>query len=126
MASTPSTDLDLRGFPPYIVARIRAIEAELDLTWPGWRERLPFHRVEYNVKARIKWLLKRRVLLSTREGGVPCPRDWEVIVVRDGTDPKKCYAHPVVPSEAPAEDARVPPAVVAVDDLAVPAAEGSR
>lgn len=100
-------------FPPVVLAVVVAMEAELDSIWPGWRTCVPFHRVDYASKARIKWLLKRRSLLLTRVEGHPCPRDWEVLVVRDGKDSSKCYAHPVAPpvDTLPAVT-REPPAVL--------------
>ena len=99
MASTtiPPVTESHADFPPHVLARVVQLDAELDATWPGWRTCVPFHRVDYALKARIKWLLKRRSLLLTRVDGSPSPRDWDVLVVRDGRDPTRCYAHPVQP-----------------------------
>lgn len=102
-------------FPPHVLVTVGRLEAELDATWPGWRTCVPFHRTDYATKARIKWLLKRRSLLLTRVDGVPCPRDWDVLVVRDNKDPSKCYAHPVQPVlEALPAVTREPPAVITI------------
>ena len=115
MASTkiPPVAETHADFPAHVVAMVARMEAELDLMWPGWRTCVPFHRTDYAIKARIKWLLKRRSLLLTRVDGLPSPRDWDVLVVRDGQDPTKCYAHPVQPVVAQLEAVtREPPPVV--------------
>ena len=96
---SPLADLGLRwaGFPLDIIPRIVALEVELDEIHPGWRTFLRFDIVEYNRKARIKWLLKRHELLTHREQGIPAPRDWDVLIVRDTRRKDQCYAHPVLP-----------------------------
>jgi hypothetical protein len=99
------------GRPAPIVALIREVEDELDLTWPGWRTKQPFAHLDYDRLARVKWLLKRHSLLTYEQDGVPCPRDWRVIVVKDAKNPTKCYAHPVVP-QATAPDTNTEPARV--------------
>jgi hypothetical protein len=100
------------GRPARIVTMITEIEQELDLTWPGWRAKQPFDGVEYDRLARIKWLLRRHSLLTYEERGVPCPRDWRVIVLRDAKNPTKCYAHPVVPENTAPDITGDPPSVV--------------
>jgi hypothetical protein len=100
------------GRAPLILAKIEEIEVELDATWPGWRMKQPFGHLAYDHLARVKWLLKRHSLLTYEQKGIPEPRDWKVVVVRDAANPSKCFAHPVIPDrqreEAPAE----PPPVV--------------
>jgi hypothetical protein len=65
-------------------------ESELDTIWPGWRRHEPFGALPYDHRARIKWLLKRHELVAAG-------RDWPVLIVRDGKNPTKCYAHPIPP-----------------------------
>lgn len=102
----PCTD-----FPPDIRAKIAAIDAELDTIHPGWRQKQRFDQAAYDLKARIKWLLKRRSLLGSRDRGLPAPRDWAVLIVPDGKRKGQCYAHPVTPVEGPREVTREPPPV---------------
>lgn len=110
------------GRPPAIVAKINEVEAELDLTWPGWRTKQPFGHLDYDRLARVKYLLKRHALLTYEERGVPAPRDWAVIVVRDKQSPSKCYAHPVVPDRPLDGDAREPAPVVQIEPPPLPSA----
>ena len=84
-------------FPPRAQNEILSIESELDTLWPGWRQKLRFDKVEYDLKFKLKGLLKKHMLLTRREGGHPAPRYWDVLVVRDGQDKTKCYAHPIMP-----------------------------
>ena len=102
------------GRPAHIVTLIAEVEQELDLTWPGWRAKQPFGGLPYDHLARVKWLLKRHSLLTYEERGIPCPRDWKVIVVRDAKNPSKCYAHPVVPENPVAGVAGEPARLVEI------------
>lgn len=77
--------------------KIQAIESELDTIWHkgrargGWRSKEPFDKVEPKLKARIKWLLKRRDCLLHG-------RDWEVeIVTPDPRRPGRCFAVAIEP-----------------------------
>ena len=99
--------------PLSIAAKVAELEQELDELHPGWRERLPFDRLEYNTLARVKWALKRLSLLQHTEGGYPAPRDWEVLIVQDGRNKRKCYAHPVIPAQTSAAPTRNPPSPLA-------------
>lgn len=107
--SYPYPSPQYADFSPPIRAKLAEVERELDLLHPGWRQKQRFDTFEYDTKARIKWLLKRLSLLGTREGGAPAPRDWEVLIVRDGKNPKQCYAHPVLPAGATEDVTRFPP-----------------
>lgn len=98
-----------RGLPPVYADMVRAYEAELDITWPKWRQRAPFGHLQYDHLARVKWLLKRRSLLMTTENGAPAPLDWDVLIVPDTRNPRKCYAHPVMPDQSKREATREPP-----------------
>jgi hypothetical protein len=70
-------------FPSYIIDKITSHETELDGIWPGWRQKERFDHTDYALKARIKWLLKRLALLTSRdEAGRPAPKDWDVLVVK--------------------------------------------
>ena len=110
---------DFAGFPAGIIEKVVLIDAELDELWPGWRAKRPFNMAPYETKARLKWLHKRRSLLMHTEAGEPCPLDWDVIVLRDGRDPNKCYAHPVLPVvTAAAEGTREPPSPLSGERLA--------
>lgn len=86
---------------PFYQAEIRRLEGALDRLWPNWRHpdrsRRRFDHVEYDLKAAIKWLLKRHSLLSRGSSGRPDPLDQPVLVVKDGSNPQKCYAHPIIP-----------------------------
>lgn len=95
--STESIRAAWPGRPAYILDKIVAIELELDTILPGWRAKAPFHKTAYLIKARVKWLLKRHLLLTHTDGGQPAPLDWDVLVVRDPKNPNQCYAHPVLP-----------------------------
>ena len=67
--------------------------------------------VDYALKARIKWLLKRLSLLNSRdENGKPAPKDWDVLIVKDRRNPSQCYAHPVIPATGADDDATRSPA----------------
>lgn len=113
----------LAGFPAHIVAKVVAIDAELDQIHPGWKDRVPFDKAEYDTLARIKWLLKRRSLLTTTDGGHPAPRDWDVLIVRDTKNRRKCYAHPVIPRDIAPEVTREPPSpIVVAPPVALPVA----
>lgn len=92
-----STSIDPKwdGYPQAIVDKILILEAELDEIRPGWRTHQRFDTVAYDLKARIKWCLKRHSLLTS--GGPFGIRDWDVIVVRDGKSKTQCYAHPLEP-----------------------------
>lgn len=90
---------DRAGFPAWILVKVDAIEAELDQIHVGWKGGVPFDRAPYDLKARIKWLLKRHsLLMHTDEHGHPAPLDWDVLIARDLKNPSKCYAHPVMPA----------------------------
>lgn len=99
--------------PPHIQAKIAEVETELDAIWPGWRTKQPFDKVTYDLKARIKWLLKRMSLLTHLENGQVAPLDWDVMIVKDPKNPNKCYAHPVVPPKTDEEVTRNPPSPLA-------------
>lgn len=102
--------LEWRGFPAYIVEKIIDIEYELDQLHPGWRVKDRFDQLQYDTKARVKWLLKRLSLLTHTDGGRPDPLDWDVLIVKDKKNPKQCYAHPVIPVvDSGAETTREPP-----------------
>lgn len=73
-----------------ILEKISKLESEMDQIWPGWRQKQPFGECSYDLKARIKWCLKRLSLLA--EGN-----DWDVLIVRDSRNTSQCYAHPVMP-----------------------------
>ena len=75
-----------------LLHRIEPIEEMLDETWPGWREYAPFTDVHPDHARRVKWLLKRRVLLL--QG-----RDWGVLLVNTVKQQSKAHAHPVSPPE---------------------------
>jgi hypothetical protein len=97
--------------PPYIAAKIQSHEDELDAIWPNWRQKARFDHVDYQLKARIKWLLKRLALLTSRdEHGNPAPKDWDVLVVKDRRNPSQCYAHPVIPATGENDDSSREPA----------------
>ena len=111
--------------PPYLLPKIEEIEAEIDRIWTGRRiETDPatgndtiivprFDRAETNLLYRLKYLLKRWSLLSSG-------RDWEVRVVPDAKNPRKCYAHSILPADTRQEDGVPPPLAIPV---APPAAE---
>lgn len=99
--SLPSLDLFDKlysDFPAKARTLIKDIENELDIIWAGWRQKQRFDSVEYDLKARIKWLLKKHSLLTQREGPTPCPKYWDVIIVQDSKNKSLCYAHPVIPA----------------------------
>lgn len=102
-------ELLTRGLPPFYADKLRVIEAELDVTWPLWRQKKPFDHLQYDHKARVKWLLKRQSLLSNTTNGMANPLDWDVLIVPDRRNPHKCYAHPVMPSAKSRETTREPP-----------------
>jgi len=81
----------MHAHSPAILEKIAAIEAEMDIIWPGWRQKQPFGETSYDLKARIKWCLKR---LSLLEDG----NDYDVLIVRDARNSQQCYAHPVLPA----------------------------
>lgn len=95
--------------------KIADLEIELDSIWPGWRERQPFAHVPAPRKARIKWCLKRRLLLVGDPAFGSEPRDWPVVIVWKDMQP---FAHPVMPDAGgvvpnPPEPPRVPPLPIA-------------
>ena len=81
----------MKAHSPVILEKIAAIEAEMDVIWPGWRQKQPFGETAYDLKARIKWCLKRLSLLA--DGN-----DYDVLIVRDARNSQQCYAHPVLPA----------------------------
>ena len=81
----------MHAHSPVILEKIQKLEAEMDQIWPGWRQKQPFGETPYDLKARIKWCLKRLALLA--EGN-----DWDVLIVRDARNSQQCYAHPVLPA----------------------------
>jgi len=81
----------MHAHSPVILKKITELEAEMDQIWPSWRQKQPFGESAYDLKARIKWCLKRLSLLS--EGN-----DWDVLIVRDARNSQQCYAHPVLPA----------------------------
>ena len=107
---------DLTGFPSVIVAKCDEIMAELDDIWAPWRQRVPLTPLQFAHRARVKWLLKRLMLLSWREGGHPAPRDWGVHICRDTRDPNESYAHPIPPGLERNADMWTPPKL-SVDEL---------
>jgi hypothetical protein len=80
----------MNAHSPVLAKKILDLETEMDQIWPGWRQKEPFGDCAYDLKARIKWCLKRMALLS--EGN-----DWDVLIVRDARNSQQCYAHPVLP-----------------------------
>ena len=95
---------------PHLAAKILTLQTELDAIWPGWRKKQRFDHLGeggdqagYDLKARIKWCLKRLSLLE--EG-----KDWDVMIARDLRNRSQCYAHPVIPAtgDAGAEPDRDP------------------
>jgi hypothetical protein len=116
MASYPDTFLaSYSDFPSYIQVLIYDIETELDLIWKGWRSKQRFDSVEYDLKARIKWLLKRHDLLTQRTGPSPTPKNWDVIIVQDSKDRNQCYAHPVIPQASSGGVTREPRPVIQIE-----------
>lgn len=116
MASYPDTFLaSYSDFPTYIQTLIYDIETELDLIWKGWRNKQRFDSVEYDLKARIKWLLKRHDLLTQRTGPSPTPKNWDVIIVQDSKDRNQCYAHPVIPQASSGGVTREPRSPLSID-----------
>ena len=98
----------MHAHSPDIALKIAAIEAEMDVIWPGWREKARFDHCAYDLKARIKWCLKRLSLLA--DG-----KNWDVLVVRDARNSQQCYAHPVLPATARYEQVtREPPSSLGV------------
>jgi hypothetical protein len=98
----------MHAHSPAILEKIAAIEAEMDVIWPGWRQKQPFGECAYDLKARIKWCLKR---LSLLEDG----NDYDVLIVRDARNSQQCYAHPVLPATARYEQVtREPPSPLGV------------
>lgn len=81
----------MHAHSPDIATKIAAIEAEMDIIHPGWREKARFNHCAYDLKARIKWCLKRLSLLA--DGN-----DYDVLIVRDARNSQQCYAHPVLPA----------------------------
>lgn len=98
----------MHAHSPVILEKIQKLETEMDVIWPGWRQKQPFGECHYDLKARIKWCLKRLSLLS--EGN-----DWDVLIVRDARNSQQCYAHPVLPATARYETVtREPPSPLSV------------
>jgi hypothetical protein len=105
-----------RSTPPYLLPKILEIEAEIDRIWAGRRIetdpatgndtiRVPrFDRCETKLLYRLKYLLKRWSLLSSG-------RDWEVRVVPDAKNPRKCYAHSILPQDVAPDLTGIPPRV---------------
>jgi len=104
---------DMSGFPSAIVAKATAIMGELDDIWPLWRQRYPLSGLDFDHRARVKWLLKRLLLLSWRSGGAPAPRDWGVHICASRHDPRECFAHPIPPGTARNADMWTPPPLTA-------------
>lgn len=113
----------MKAHSPAILEKIAAIEAEMDVIWPGWRQKQPFGECTYDLKARIKWCLKRLSLLA--DGN-----DYDVLIVRDARNSQQCYAHPVLPATRQYEQVtREPPSPLGVlpstvVDLETPCAVG--
>lgn len=113
----------MKAHSPVILEKIAAIEAEMDVIWPGWRQKQPFGECTYDLKARIKWCLKRLSLLA--DGN-----DYDVLIVRDSRNSQQCYAHPVLPATRQYEQVtREPPSPLGVlpstvVDLETPCAVG--
>jgi hypothetical protein len=96
---------------PDIALKIAAIEAEMDIIHSGWRDKARFDHCAYDLKARIKWCLKRLSLLA--DGN-----DYDVMIVRDARNSQQCYAHPVLPATARYEQVtREPPSPRALSVL---------
>ena len=101
----------MHAHSPDIALKIAAIEAEMDIIHPGWREKARFDHCAYDLKARIKWCLKRLSLLA--DGN-----DYDVLIVRDARNSQQCYAHPVLPATARYETVtREPPSPLALSVL---------
>jgi hypothetical protein len=97
--------------PPSYRAAIVEYETELDVIHPGWRsperEKCRFDHFDYDRKARVKWLLKRRSLLMRG-------MDWPVVIAPDGRNKRQCYAHAVPPAGGqPREATTSPPSPLA-------------
>ena len=113
----------MKAHSPAILEKIAAIEAEMDVIWPGWRQKQPIGDCTYDLKARIKWCLKRLSLLA--DGN-----DYDVLIVRDARNSQQCYAHPVLPATRQYEQVtREPPSPLGVlpstvVDLETPCAVG--
>jgi len=102
----------MQAHSPAILEKIAAIEAEMDIIHSGWREKARFDHCAYDLKARIKWCLKRLALLA--EGN-----DYDVMIVRDARNSQQCYAHPVLPATARYEQVtREPPSPLGVLPMA--------
>ena len=101
----------MHAHSPDIATKIATIEAEMDIIHPGWREKARFDHCAYDLKARIKWCLKRLSLLA--DGN-----DYDVLIVRDARNSQQCYAHPVLPATARYETVtREPPSPLALSVL---------
>lgn len=113
----------MQAHSPDIAAKIAAYEAELDQIHDGWRLQRRFDDQPYDLKARIKWLLKRLALLSIGN-------DWDVMIVRDSRNATQCYAHPVLPATRAFQEVTLePPSPLGalpstVADLETPCAGG--
>ena len=103
----------MHAHSPDLALKIAAIERELDVIHVGWRNKARFDDSAYDLKARIKWCLKRLSLLC--EGN-----DYDVLIVRDARNSQQCYAHPVLPATHRYEAVtREPPSPLSVLPLAV-------
>lgn len=103
----------MHAHSPDIALKIVALQTEMDTIHPGWRDKARFDHCPYDLKARIKWCLKRLALLA--DGN-----DYDVLIVRDARNAQQCYAHPVLPATARYERVtREPPSPLSVLPLMV-------
>lgn len=103
--------IPLAQLPPAFRDEIAKYEVELSALHPAWqstvRAECRFDHFDYERKARVKWLLKRRSLLLR---GL----DWTVIIAPDGKDRTKCYAHAIMPTAPRREVTTDPPSPLAM------------
>ena len=111
--------------PPVLLARLDALEAELDTIHTGWRsddvKLRRFSHFDYDRMARTKWLLKWRSLLLHRDEGRSAPlADWTVIVVPGGSSKTACFAHAIPPDARPRHATTEPMPVSVSADVGPP------
>jgi hypothetical protein len=85
---------------PDLADEVVRIEEELDRLHAPWRQAgdkaARFDHLPIDYIRRIKWLLKRRELLTfSVAGGIPAPRDWDIQIADSMKNSKMCFAHPV-------------------------------
>lgn len=85
-------------FPLWAQKLIREYQYELDILCPEWRVPRRITGRGPDELMRIKWLLKRHMLLTNRDGDRPAPRDWAVIVA--SSKKGMCFAHSIDPASS--------------------------